>query len=163
MRKFLLSLSALFLMGVAFPAKSFEYTSFLRLNVTPEAYSGQEVRLKGYLRIDPSDLNQTESPYEFCGVMMHDESTMRAIRVYEMVTFCMTLEYSPDHMQYRYIGIRGTFLLRDECPPVLKVYMRDRPLGCLVDVGYIFPAEIEGLDDPMPPPEPEDSKPAKPE
>ena len=53
--------------------------------------------------------------------------------------------------------------MRDECPAVLKVYMRDRPLGCLVDVGYIFHAEVEGLDDPMPPPEPEDSEPSKPE
>ncbi|RUO17939.1 hypothetical protein [Aliidiomarina haloalkalitolerans] len=162
MRKFLLSSAALFFMGVAFPTKSFEYTSFLRLNVNPDAYSGQEVGLIGYVRIDPSDLGQSEPPYEFCGMVMHDESTMRAIRVYEMVTFCTSLEYRPDHMQYRYIGIRGTFRVRDECPPFLKVRLREQPLGCLVDVDYIFPAEVEGLDDPMPPPEPEDFEVNKP-
>ncbi|RUO17965.1 hypothetical protein [Aliidiomarina haloalkalitolerans] len=162
MSKYLAGLMALWLMGISFPAKSFEYTSFLRLNVNPDAYSGQEVRLKGYLRIYPSDLNQTESPYEFCGVVMHDESTMRAMRVYEMVTFCTSLEYRPDNMQYRYVGIWGTFRVRDECPPVLKIFRRSQPLGCLVDVNYVFHAEIEGLDDPMPPPEPEDFEVNKP-
>lgn len=153
MRLYLIGFFAMLLISATSPALAVEYLSFLKLNISPEDYSGRELRLKGYARIDPDDLEQSESPYEFCGVIMHDESTMRAIRVYEMVRFCVTTKVPPVHLHYRYIGIRGTFHVGEDCPPILKFYMRRQPLGCLVNVGYVFHAEVEGLDEPMPPPE----------
>ncbi|TCZ90072.1 hypothetical protein [Lysobacter sp. N42] len=127
-----------------------ETVSFFNLVTNPDAYKGKEIQVIGYLRVDLEYLSGDTNSRSFCGALMHDKDTMTAIRVYEMLRFCGEAVASIEGLHYRYVGVNGTFYPTNECPNYLSVFLRERPLGCLVDVTYTFRSEIEGLDDPFP-------------